>query len=1827
MGMTDFNDIRGFLEPPDRAVQQILRNRASLGTHRAEFTCEWFHHNLNDFVFGGNKMMLITGSGGCGKTMLSDWIVESLRGSMDSDPYDVICSRVWADIPETASSLSLVKDLFMQALNRNIGDPVLISSARRATTMAIDGSTSAAVEKILWEGLAHVASHSKLMIVVDGLDEMGDGQHAVLDHLHSVTAPQKDSKVIVLSRPLQKPAPSNTQLFSISEKTVLDDIQLLLQSRIEERESMSSMSATDRKEISQKIADKSQGSFLWAECAFQHLQRERKPAGFIQWLAKAPKSIEQIVEQYVQDLQLDDPETKSILSWVFAAERPLSLTEIKHLLEIDTKSHTTTRRHDNIAETIRHTIGPLVDIIEGHVCIKHPAFRPHVLTFHSNKFQFDLKHAQSSLTLKLLAYVKLHVHEDVDVTWRPVRPYEARTYFARHALLEYATRYWSSHFRYSRFYNTSQHKLDVDARFRQCWPSSTLLATLEGSCFHWGYVSSELEISQTVTFELRKTILGHHSTATLQSLLFRIQHRSLTQREDVAVLAYEAWQISQTMSHTSVALACAEAFVSATESRTIVKKRTETVTRREEMLRFLVATYKRTGGVSHELTIRYTKILAELYVSIHETEKAVVLYRELYNVSIERYGYFHSETVAVYDVLIAQLKVTKQYDAVLEIVCDYYSYVCKTLSVSDERRVKSTMTLVSMYEERKETTRAEEVLVSYWKSVEASSKSTSIETKVDVAVEYSKFLRRYERTEEAEAVMRGVYSDVETRTEETMTHEESMSILTRVKAIAQEFKSLKSFSMARSIYSSLWERTRSSSTTSSSFSEEVASELAETVSEEMETRSDSMSTTTTLTTEEESTLQEVFESSLSMSSSFSSKSMSSSVMKTGLVLSSSYYSKEMYREAASTYVQILSHTWSSIETSESSVHEQAEEVIEMAMNLAECHFQMLQIEKSEIVYRNVFRCLLRSRFSHEWLIRRAKVIIEYHKRIYRFDKAVMYYRELCLHLQQRSGKSHSLTIEMLAEYGALAYKLGKRKESIEAYHHIYLAYKYDDGCIHAKGFEASLRLCEIHEEEHNWTEARKIYASLWMTLTKHRCKESGLSIHIERVYERYRTVLESHSTKEYESVRQLAIEYTQVCKATYGEKHELTVKATVQLAELCERSEAHREEAVSLYESALKHSNKTSMTTTMTTTTHTTEERRRSSTSTTTVSSLARQKLAKMYSSTEKSSTRAISLHEENLSSTRSEFGVSSSESLTATRELVTSYKRQETSESRSKAVSTLRSSVLEIFKTERSSERVFEAAHSLAQTYVSCGFKSAATSMVKELRETIIQQLRSSTRSESSLNVFLAAFEEVVSQRSFSATMADIRSEIFLHSSYFEALTAKSTRITTILERGVRLRVFLLESSRTEEVKRIDEELFSTFVKHFSASLTISTEDKKVHHTVIEALLSICTSTLTVDDDSQTAILDHGIETVRTYTNEGHFVQAHALATLLHRWVELTGGFITSEVVYRISRLSLYLAGRRTAKTCRHDNPTLFGRLLDLSRTLLRQALEASQALGIALAAMPLQDLDDIVAVLGEQRSYDDLAHVLAALWSDRAVHRTWSTPLVLAIGLRLVECRAAQGRVDDAIRVAEDIRYNLARVWGAVDSATLLFTNLLSRLYVTRGRYADAMRLHSQVLAKVISPGAGEHGEDGVVVSAEESAKAAVAQLEGAQKCIAFAGGWKNAGGVEQARFRELYAKLVSRFGGLHSWNERKPVPVEKWSTKADSKESWKVPETFSLRAVSYDGAKEGGVGLFDGAVGGRAKKASALRKVSNTVVMQGHRHVSCGTQQGNVATVTVL
>ena len=309
-------------------------------------------------------------------------------------------------------------------------------------------------------------------------------------------------------------------------------------------------------------------------------------------------------------------------------------------------------------------------------------------------------------------------------------------------------------------------------------------------------------------------------------------------------------------------------------------------------------------------------------------------------------------------------------------------------------------------------------------------------------------------------------------------------------------------------------------------------------------------------------------------------------------------------------------------------------------------------------------------------------------------------------------------------------------------------------------------------------------------------------------------------------------------------------------------------------------------------------------------------------------------------------------------KDLVLAYKKQETKESKTKAIEILKTSMTEIYKSETHSERIVESAKMIATTYVECGFKETAVSVIHEFRQQIIQQVKTSTK----LTVgryayaFLAAFAEVVTTTSFSAFMAEIKAEVLFYESYYRAVNSQK-EVLTIIERGSQLLIFLRESKRTKDIKKFEEEMFEVFIKYISVSHTVT-------RTIIHKFFQICLDEV-MSDYSDSTIIERATDAVRTYISSSHFQEAYDLAILIVRFIHLQGGYRTQRYVVQGFHLSLYMSCHRSS---RPSDKTLLAKMVELSKIILREALEGSKRLKMSFSEIQVSLLNNIVILLGEQ-------------------------------------------------------------------------------------------------------------------------------------------------------------------------------------------------------------------------------------------------------------------
>lgn len=100
-------------------------------------------------------------------------------------------------------------------------------------------------------------------------------------------------------------------------------------------------------------------------------------------------------------------------------------------------------------------------------------------------------------------------------------------------------------------------------------------------------------------------------------------------------------------------------------------------------------------------------------------------------------------------------------------------------------------------------------------------------------------------------------------------------------------------------------------------------------------------------------------------------------------------------------------------------------------------------------------------------------------------------------------------------------------------------------------------MCRKHFEEGLWYKLRLNCEILWETFVHHHHEHKFNAEFVELLYMIYRYVLEHDVHAEHEIMPTLTLQFRDTCVTIYSASVIITMKALVELAEICMRSENH----------------------------------------------------------------------------------------------------------------------------------------------------------------------------------------------------------------------------------------------------------------------------------------------------------------------------------------------------------------------------------------------------------------------------------------------------------------------------------------------------------------------------------------------------------------------------------------------------------------------------------------------------------------------------------------------
>lgn len=1681
--------LQAWLAPQDTVLAMLSSDHVNLVSRPEELTCTWMQEPLKTFFKGNEKCLLVQGGPGSGKTTLANWVVDRLQRPVNRKMVTTLSFFFNSSVTAWMTPLAMLKSLLFQLLSQRIGDIKVFNMVMEAYMDTSRLRSAREQEERLWDvtqkALESVCNDPSepLALAIDSLDEM-EGQKPegkrVAERLQRMVSRAPGVRLIIFSEQMELKESPATMVINMKDNNT-DDLHTIIRQSLSRDPHFSGKNEASQEYVIDQLVSMSKGSILHASLAVRYLKSQKSASTFDQSvgsLSRSHASVSDAVQKLVGILQLD-ADSKLLLSWLVAAERPLSREEIGMLYQAQPQQGRLADHRVDLNAVIK-SIAPFVMIGEGLVTLRHVAIKE-ALNNATGSSPME-RHKEFLIRLFICAQSRLHSKDEREPTLGFLEQDSIETRLASDRILEYTARYWTVHFRKSSLYK-AHGDLSLPQDFVSLFPNSVGFVLLEAGC--WRVQSFPHETMELLkgAFHVRKAVYGtDHPTVLQSAILCAIFAENILSRPNDAVEWYvTSCKIGRSVLgvQSELVMNCCVTILRITESCSS-KTRTEIMTYREQTLHVLISAYKHRFGENSDEVVEAYNLLVDLYTAIGEQQKATETKTKIKEIiSITSHRHEHEQRPAA---ISRHMNVTVKGGRRRSSIREYDGYLFDYYEDKHEEswsvtRVDEIMSVAVRFINEKKFAKAEEVLLELWLRVDEQCRGTQAyewhERKIQATLKYVEVLKSQGRREEASALLLSCWTEYSNHSASAFE-----SIIVLLKEVGVHMKQLNMASTSLTVFQKCWSWFKSTQRTESAMFKEIEESIAVT-SREMAKESATTSTTAA-TRAHETVIRDVFESSFS---STEITEVTSTTVELSQSLTSIYMKEQKWSQAASvtkttlmrsSFSSFFSESFESIDLKSSLASEQ----ISLVMKLAECYIHQHRYEKAESLYLRLYRVHRKNcaRLDDATVIKYTDLYVNFLRQYGMTNQLISFYQELLGEYRSFYGGTHEKTISILYSLGDLCHGRSVTHGYWVDYY-VEIVNNLNKGSLVCQegAFRALVIVAEHYYDSQRHSESliyfRSIVATFCKSGTKYKYFENVTEV--EKMFEKYYKAMEGTKveTSEYLTVLK---EIRSACIQFYGEDSSLAVNVTLHLGQVCERSEKHQYEALTYYEHVVKHSKTVSKTIV--------ERSQR------TLESLYVKQITNSSSSktvTKEIVEKATSMSRERYLSIRKTHVVTDQATLTQLNELVTLYHKQSKTES---AVTEMRSLIVECATNVTSSKELIETAKYMASIYKACGYEAHARTLVHEMRLQLIYKMSSQScgfdltkvdiRSCFSLVAALEWSLRTDLTRSMASYMAELLAESMFYERFSTSIKNKSA-MHMVLMHAARMRSMLFRLQRGKDFEVVESKTVNYFI---SVEPEVSkTCSKNSIRTFLGVLLTHFSAHFEhFTQDSMTSRAGNAaVRELRTLLRQHKHKEAVELARCTYHFLMAHEGLDDPTEISLGFQLCLLLSGRgvQTDTTQANENPqqdkhgrqtpsdpALQKEMMDLSKKILGEVIQICKTHNISLVRCQWAEINDMISLLGEVKNYEQLRWLLGTLWESRDSQAKWGHNVMLALGTRLVQslflgAGSNEKERKEAIRLAEDISYNVRRVHGARHPQTLDTMSLLAELYTSSAQYHQSI------------------------------------------------------------------------------------------------------------------------------------------------------------------------
>ncbi|KLU90348.1 hypothetical protein MAPG_09311 [Magnaporthiopsis poae ATCC 64411] len=434
-------ELKKFLDVPYVVDDDLF----TVSEARLDSTCQWVSQKESftawrDATPAGRWVLWLKGKPASGKSVLSGYVIEQLRGSGQACSYFFFkhgdeskshlgrCLRSLAF--QMGSSIPAVADAMLQL---------------QSDGLHLEHVDERNLWRILFLSAILPLVTTRHYWVIDALDECSSASLEVFEAILSRPDDASPLRIFITSRDTAELGqvsnaipPSLVRIETISVADTLSDLRRLVESKM----GVMAVEAEDKPALSDKIVDKSKGSFLWTKLILKELSGCHSKNEIESILDEVPRGMESLYSRTL-DAMSQAPRgkelSKAILRWATCALRPMTIAELNGALNLDIKDSFL-----SLENSITALCGQFVVVDKlGKIQMVHETAREFLMGGdHNSEFSIKKERAHTRLAQVCLIYLS-------GIEMKPPRPHRRRRHANQAAtrldFAIYACTAWSYH--------------------------------------------------------------------------------------------------------------------------------------------------------------------------------------------------------------------------------------------------------------------------------------------------------------------------------------------------------------------------------------------------------------------------------------------------------------------------------------------------------------------------------------------------------------------------------------------------------------------------------------------------------------------------------------------------------------------------------------------------------------------------------------------------------------------------------------------------------------------------------------------------------------------------------------------------------------------------------------------------------------------------------------------------------------------------------------------------------------------------------------------------------------------------------------------------------------------------------------------------------------------------------------------------------------------------------------------------------------------------------------------------------------------------------------